>query len=557
MQEITTAQPGPERTLPGKNRTYAYLVFVLTLLALGLSMGQPLPAHAAAITADGTTCTLADAITAANTDTATGGCGAGSGADTITLGADVSLASALPDITTEITIEGAGHTINATATGFSVLKVTSTGNLTLNQATISGGSTPNGGGINNAGTVTVQNSTISNNTANESSVNGLGGGIYNTGTLTVQNSTVSDNETKATESGGVADGGGIYNTGTLTVQNSTLSGNKTGGNGNGGGIYNYDPALGTVTVQNSTLSGNSARTGGGISAINLTLQNSTVVTNSASFRGGGIMTAAPASLQRSLISGNSAPAGGGSEVAIGVRGSLITTNSFNHFGHSSVTNAQAFFGFTPGASDINATSNGTNVALASILNTTLDNNGGPTFTHALVSGSPAIDTISADPPRGRSSNATTAASCQPGVSYDQRGVFRANSPTTSTGTACDIGSFEFGVTPTAVTIANFSSQTSFGSGPRLNWETGSESGLSGFHIWRGSASAAESRLTAALIGAAGGLAGNEYTWQDGAALAWGQRTFYWLEAVEADGSSFTGPVEVVGLGKLFLPTVGR
>ena len=108
-----------------------------------------------------------------------------------------------------------------------------------------------------------------------------------------------------------------------------------------------------------------------------------------------------------------------------------------------------------------------------------------------------------------------------------------------------------------MTIASFSSQTAWGSAPRLNWETAGESGLSGFHIWRGSPSAAESRLTDSLIGAVGGLNGHAYTWQDALSFSWGQR-YYWLEAVEADGSStFTGPVEVQGIGWLFLPSIGR
>ena len=63
----------------------------------------------------------------------------------------------------------------------------------------------------------------------------------------------------------------------------------------------------------------------------------------------------------------------------------------------------------------------------------------------------------------------------------------------------------------------------------MGWETGDETGLSAFH-----------------------------TWQDAVAFTWGQRTYYWLEAVEADGSStFTGPVEVLGIGRLFLPSVAR
>ena len=58
------------------------------------------------------TCSLADAITAANTDTATNGCTAGSGADTITLCVNITLDDYLPDITSEITIEGANYDID-------------------------------------------------------------------------------------------------------------------------------------------------------------------------------------------------------------------------------------------------------------------------------------------------------------------------------------------------------------------------------------------------------------------------------------------------------------
>jgi hypothetical protein len=94
-------------------------------------------------------------------------------------------------------------------------------------------------------TLTVQNSTLS---ANSASV--WGGGIYNGGTLTVTNSTLSANSTSN-------HGGGIFNYGTLTVTNSTLSANSTPAYG--GGIYNH----GTLTVQNSTLSANSASSEGG------------------------------------------------------------------------------------------------------------------------------------------------------------------------------------------------------------------------------------------------------------------------------------------------------
>jgi hypothetical protein len=192
-----------------------FRLLVATALLAGLALGLS-HVHAAAINVDGVTCTLADAITSANSDTATGGCSAGSGADTLYLGADVSLTSALPDITTQVTIEGGGHTIQRTGgPDFSVLQVTATGDLTLNQVTITGGTSNSGGGggINNAGILTVQSSTLSGNGAAF-----LGGGLLNlSGAIaTIQNSTISGNATGYL-------GGGIYNQGDLMVQNSIVA----------------------------------------------------------------------------------------------------------------------------------------------------------------------------------------------------------------------------------------------------------------------------------------------------------------------------------------------
>ncbi len=130
-------------------------------------------------------------------------------------------------------------------------------------------------------------------------------------------------------------------------------------------------------------------------------------------------------INRSIISGNN-----GEEIRR--NGGTINANNRNLFGHSGVTNAQAFVNFAPGASDRTATSDGTiPTPLGNILNTTLADNGGPTLTHALVSGSPAIDYIP-----------TTDANCNPGVTRDQRGAFRGNGVGFG-GSACDIGAFEF------------------------------------------------------------------------------------------------------------------
>jgi len=109
-----------------------------------------------------------------------------------------------------------------------------TGNsaLTLNNSTISNNTAGfNGGGISSYGALTLNNSTISNNTAG-----GNGGGINSYGALTLNNSTISGNT-----------GLGIYNGwgGSLTLNNSTISNNTAG-------IYNQD----TVTLQSTILAGN-------------------------------------------------------------------------------------------------------------------------------------------------------------------------------------------------------------------------------------------------------------------------------------------------------------
>ena len=137
-----------------------------------------------------------------------------------------------------------------------------------------------GGGIHNSGTLTINNSTLSANSAVGTAgvVGALGGGIYNSGTLTINNSTLSGN-TATNAIGGTADGGGIYNgNGVVAINNSTLSGNTAS---IGGGIYTFGHS---VTINNSTLSGNSAVAVGGIYKLveftAVTITNSIVADNS-------------------------------------------------------------------------------------------------------------------------------------------------------------------------------------------------------------------------------------------------------------------------------------
>ncbi len=353
------------------------------------------PARAANLTVDGTTCTLADAITAANTDTATGGCPAGSGADTITLNVDVTLSAALPPITSNITLEGNGHFVSGNNVQ-RVFEIQSSGVATLTYLNIVSGTTPpsgaGGGILNNQGTLTVQNSTLSGNSAGY-----FGGGIFNNkGTVTVRNSTLSGN------SAGNG-GGGIFNEyGTVTVQNSTFSANVALGSSLGGGISNN---YGTLTVQNSTFSGNSAYAGGGIRDWGtLVVTNSTFSGNSASLVGAGIAHDWSDGLLMSMSNTIIANSSSGRDC---YSGTSITPND-----HNLIEDGTNACGITNGE-DGNIT--GLDPLLAP-----LGNYGGDTPTFALLPGSPAID---------KGSNAACP-------STDQRGMPRPQ------GGVCDIGAFE-------------------------------------------------------------------------------------------------------------------
>ncbi|WLE96884.1 MAG: choice-of-anchor Q domain-containing protein [Candidatus Electrothrix communis] len=311
-------------------------------LLLCLAAGQ---VQAATITADGN-CTLADAITAANTDTATGNCISGdAGKDTIELTyspllpeEQLSLPTEaiiitppitpinekmLPQITTEIAINGNDNTLNGNnnlAVG-SLLHVASSGILTLNEITITGGTGyigedghRHGGGIySNGGSLTLNNSTVSGNLAA-----GNGGGIYsNGGFLTMTNSTVSENSNSAYPYGtGINYGGGIFiDDSIVTLINSTVNRNEAWSSG--GGIYSNGS---TLTLTNSTVSGNSTfyDNGGGIYANSstLSLTDSTVSENKGFF-GGGIYaeflndTGDTITLTNSTVSRNESWLGGG------------------------------------------------------------------------------------------------------------------------------------------------------------------------------------------------------------------------------------------------------
>ena len=295
------------------------------------------------------------------------------------------------------------------------------GDLTLDGITLTGGQSSFGGAVDMdangngaANKFQLKNSVVTGNHATSA-----GAGIYVNSSagviaaVTITNSTVSNNQAF----GGGVNGAGIYLAGPslLTMTGSTVSGNGSSGPAvNGGGIFASGTA--TVTLTNSTVSGNTSYCQGSglysaISASNaaasVTLTNVTFTANnipgecggaSGLFQGGGNIT-----LNNTVLADNTSSFGAsdvGSDTALNVTGSNNLARNFT---------ANVTFTNAPLTSDP--------------LLGPLTNNGGVTFTHALLSGSPAINAGSSTSP----------------LTTDQRGT---GFPRLS-GSAVDIGAYEF------------------------------------------------------------------------------------------------------------------
>ncbi|MEO2048654.1 MAG: choice-of-anchor Q domain-containing protein [Pirellulales bacterium] len=243
-------------------------------------------------------------------------------------------------------------------------------------------------------------------------------------------------ETTITGNSASDSGGAIYSRtddGSTTIISSTISDNSA--TLAGGGILSFTENDGTMIIRNTTISGNSARLGGGwnVTGGSSTISHSTVTANTASEYGGGIhINTGTTTIGHTLVSGNTATLGG-SEIRRET--GTVNLNDYNLFGDSSNNTAQALLDVTAGATDITAASDGSNpTPLSAILETTLANNGGPTHTHALVIGSPALD--AGDP--------IAVAGVGDVPLYDQRGTpFGRVNDHLSGGTRIDIGAYEF------------------------------------------------------------------------------------------------------------------
>ncbi len=393
------------------------------------------------------------------------------------------------DITGLVTIGGAG-TMLSTINGGQldrVFHVLAGATAHITGLTVTNGLAPrinqdsdHGGGIYNQGALTVSQSRVTNNAIqagadgsfawdeNGETVSdipggngGHGGGIYNHGTLTLTDSTVANN---AAGNGGedpeqdidedAADGGsggGLFNQGTMTIGNSAITGNRTGDYGSdgnrdqeggdgglGGGIYNQ----GTLDVTNSTVSGNVALCGcgrydwpdrggdgGGISNHGALALTSVTISRNVTGRGGGGLHNADSELattniRNSVIAGNSVDRASNARYVNDCVGTLTSQ------GHNLVqitgfedeeNNEREGLGNCTIAGDTSSNLIGVDPMLGP-----LQDNRGPTFTHALLAGSPAIDAGSTD-------------ECP---AADQRSIGRPKDGNNDSNAICDMGAYE-------------------------------------------------------------------------------------------------------------------
>ena len=377
------------------------------------------------------------------------------GADTITFanslsGGTIKLGRTLPLLNDPLTITGLGAG-RLTISGGNLFRIFNNyfdvrvgiSGLNLVAATESA--------ISNYGTMTILASTFSGNSSDV-----CGGAVHNNGTLEVVGSTFSGNTSMS------FGGGAICNGGTLNVSDSTFRGNAAEDNPfryGGGAIINF----GRASITGSTFQANSAVFGGGAITNNGTLftANSTFSRNNAGDFGGGIFNIGVAELRnvtltnnRSDSNGNGTGDGGGVHtnnagtttlyntiVAGNFRGTGNSTDDLN--GKNVATDSRYNLigdSGTPGGLTNSANRrNIVGVAVATVLDPVLRNNGGSTMTHALISGSRAVNAGSSD------EALTAAAPNSPALQFDQRGPGFAR----VVGANVDIGAVERQTLPAA------------------------------------------------------------------------------------------------------------
>jgi CSLREA domain-containing protein len=354
-------------------------------------------------------CSLREAIRAANTNSQVDACSPGVGSDLILLPAGVypltitgtddnSLVGDL-DILGDLVVRGENNETTIVDGGGidRVFHIAANAVIQFEHLTIQNGNVTTsllgGGGIlNEYGTLTLKNVVLQNN-----HTSAVGGGMDNAATVTLIDSTINDNEAD--------DGGGIFNGGTLFLYNSSIYGNAATTD-TGGGLDN----AGIGTLQNTTISGNSAVAGGGIFSdgpLNVTIVSNTALSID---KGGNVENADTIRIKNTIVANplfGFNCGGNGDWVSEGHN--LESTDTCNFSAAGDLKNVTDFsIGF-------------------------LEDNEGPTWTHALPVGSLAID-------------AGDNVDCP---EKDQRGASRPADGDGDSVKICDIGAFEYnGTFPT-------------------------------------------------------------------------------------------------------------
>jgi uncharacterized repeat protein (TIGR01451 family) len=382
-----------------------FSLFILSGIVIHLTTVTAAQADTITVCASGCDyTTITDAISAA------------ASGDVIAIGPGTYTQSTNITIDKSLTLQGAGAAstiINGTASAH-VIGITNSPVVTITGVTIQNGKSEAGGGILvTSGTLTLNDCIIQNNEGTTLFLAGGGMRISSSASVTMNNCIVRNNLANDL-------GGGITNCGSLTINHSTLTNNRT--NNFGGGAIMLCSAT-PMVINNSTISGNTGQWGGGVRADNGTrvvLNNTTVTGNTASNEGGAFR-GGTVEATNSIIAGNNAPVGPDGQ------------GTLDSGGHNLIQNISGItiMGNTDG-----------NITGQSPMLGSLQNNGGTTPTHALLSGSPAMD----------------AGSC-PESTSDQRGFSRPVDLTAAVnaGDGCDIGAYEVG--PNVSLVKTVSSTT--------------------------------------------------------------------------------------------------
>lgn len=325
-----------------------------------------------------------------------------------------------------------------------------------------------GGGVYNQGSLTLSDCVLSHNIVSY----GNGGGIFNQGFLGATRITLNDNTAQSY-------GGGIYNLGHLELSQSALGVNKAIG---GAGIYNASNYYPYSRVDSTQIAGNIASNfGGGIANVygttSLNMTHSTVSGNTAGVDGGGVHNEGVLYASNSTISGNYTNKDGGGfyNSASGNSNVYSSTIVFNQadLDGDSVGQAGGVFVVAGGIFNVRNTVVAENFHLGGIFGSDcygavgaygnnrfsdssncaitqaggygtytvqdfytelgpLQDNGGPTWTHALVPPSAMID-------GGLGCNDQNGDH----LPADQRGRPRPAAPSGQFVSTCDIGAFEY------------------------------------------------------------------------------------------------------------------